>query len=211
LRLRDRPAHRGGAPDELPQRPRRPPRCPGSSRSREAFGSEFIVNGKGPEGLAPADGAAAGCPTIILEGGEVWKVEPAIVEYAVRGVRNVLAALGLVDGTPETPAYQIAVRRTKWVRADCGGFLRFHVAPGELVAKGDALATNTSLLGQEEEVMVAPFDAAVLGMTTLPAVRPGEPVCHLGRLEKGEALDGLATSVMVEEPEHGDGASGGKE
>jgi hypothetical protein len=26
-----------------------------------------------------------------------------------------------------------------------------------------------------------------------------------------EALDGLATSVMVEEPEHGDGASGGKE
>jgi predicted deacylase len=204
-------------------------RDPGARWLAEVFGSEFIINGVGPKGALRRTATRTGCPTIIQEGGEVWKVEPAIVEYAVRGVRNVLAALGLVDGTPETPAYQIAVRRTKWVRADCGGFLRFHVAPGELVAKGDALATNTSLLGQEEEVMVAPFDAAVLGMTTLPAVRPGEPVCHLGRLEKGvkrlerirkhlpedspheEALDGLATSVMVEEPEHGDGASGGKE
>ena len=31
----------------------------------------------------------------------------------------------------------------------------------------------------------APFDAVVIGMTSLPAISPGEPLCNLGRLPKG--------------------------
>ena len=58
----------------------------------------------------------------------------------------------------------------------------------------------------------------MLGMTTLPATRPGEPICHLGKLSgsaseiremrrkvrSGDAfedvMEGLASSVMVVEP-----------
>jgi hypothetical protein len=115
------------------------------------------------------------------------------------------------------------LRKTKWIRANRGGFLRFHVAPGDVVEKAQPIATNTSLLGREAEVMTAPFDAAVLGMTTLPAVSPGEPVYHLGRLEKGarrierivaklpddhpheETRDDLASSMIVVEPPDRDG------
>jgi predicted deacylase len=188
-------------------------------RIAEAFGAQYMVSGKGPVGSLRRSACGVGCPTIILEGGEVWKVEPVIVETAIRGVRNVLIELGLLDGHPIRPAHPVEIEKTKWMRADRGGFLHFHVRPGEFVREGQPLATSTSLLGQDRSVLAAPFAAVVLGMTTLPAVSPGEPVCHLGKLPQGSppppaggaetsaddlrerTMDDLATNVLVVEPE----------
>lgn len=158
---------------------------PKVKRIAEAFGAEVIVNGKGPSGALRREACLAGCPTIILEGGEVWKVEPGIVESATRGVRNVLRELKMLDGDIESPDYQIVVEQSKWIRAERGGFLQFHVKPGQIVRKGQPLATNNTLLGRERSVLEAPFDSVVIGMTTIPAVSPGEPVFNLGKLPKG--------------------------
>jgi len=185
----------------------------------EAFGCEIIINGKGPPGAFRREACAAGCPTIVLEAGEVWKVEPAIVEFALRGIKNVLINLDMLDGQPEKPPYHVIIEKTKWVRAEHGGFLQFYVSPGDIVRKGKAIAANTSLLGRQNDVLEAPFDAIVIGITTLPAVSTGEPVCHLARLPKGarrieqirrrldedslheRLIDDLATNVWVVEPE----------
>jgi hypothetical protein len=67
--------------------------------------------------------------------------------------------------------------------------LQFHVKPGELVAKGQPIATNTNLLGVEKNSLVSPFDGVVIGMTTLPSVAPGEPICHVGKLPSSMRLD----------------------
>jgi hypothetical protein len=98
--------------------------------------------------------------------------------------------------------------------------LQFHVAPGELVEAEQPLATITSLLGTELGSLRAPSDAVVMGMTTLPFVAPGDPVCHLAFPGRGiasirEALEAapegrlahrvrsdLATSLAVEEANH---------
>ncbi|MCA9110038.1 MAG: succinylglutamate desuccinylase/aspartoacylase family protein, partial [Planctomycetaceae bacterium] len=122
---------------------------------------------------------------------EVWKVEPRIVETAARGVKNVLRALGMLEGEVERPNYQVLIEKTKWVRAERGGFLQFHVAPGDIVNACQPLATNTNLLGHERSILYAPFESVVVGMTTLPAVSPGEPVCHLGKLPEGTRAEDL--------------------
>lgn len=152
-------------------------------RLAETFGCEWIISGKGPRGSLRREATRSGCPTIILEAGEVWKVEPMVAAVAIRGVKNVLAALGMINEKRQRPPLQVIIEKTRWTRAERGGFLQFHTAPGEIVRKGQPLATNTSLLGAERDVLVAPFDAVVIGMTTLPAVSPGEPICHLGRLD----------------------------
>lgn len=144
-----------------------------------AFGSELIVSSVGPKGSLRATACKAGCPTIILEAGEVWKVESTYVEYAVHGIANCLKFLNMVEGKPKTPAYRVETDTTKWVRAKSGGFLEFHVAPGDIVDEGDAIATNTNLVGDEKGVVRAPREGIVLGMTTIPSVGPGDPVCHL--------------------------------
>lgn len=187
-------------------------------RLAQAFGSEIIINGKGPQGAFRREACAVGCPTIIMEGGEVWKVEPGIVESAARGIKNVLRNLEMIDGEPESPEYQVIVDKTSWVRAERGGFLKFHVKPGDIVEKDQPLATNTTLLGHERSMLYAPFNSVVIGMTTLPAISPGEPVCHLGKLPpktrpsrirrsrseedslEGQVAEELSTNLVVEEP-----------
>lgn len=184
----------------------------------EAFGSEIILNGKGPSGALRREACHAGCPTIIMEGGEVWKVEPGIVESATRGVKNVLRKLKMLDSPTESPKYRVVIEKSKWIRAERGGFLQFHIKPGDIVEKGEPLATNTTLLGHEHSMLYAPFDAVVIGMTSLPAISPGEPLCNLGKLPKEykpsklrrlrskeggfvqQVSDGLASNFLVVEP-----------
>ncbi len=188
---------------------------PAVARLAGYFGNELVVAGRGPDGAFRREACRAGCPTIVLEAGEVWKVESAVVHHAVHGIRNVMASLGMIDDPTVQPPWRLVIRKSKWVRADLGGFLQFHVAPGDLVRSGDLLATNSSLTGSTLNSLAAPFDAIVLGMTTLPAISPGDPVCHLAsisaedfltvqtaRLCRPESLeerlhDQLATNVMV--------------
>jgi predicted deacylase len=187
-------------------------------RLAESFGSEIIINKKGPKGSLRREATETGCPTIIMEGGEVWKVEPGIVESATRGIRNVLRGLDMLDGEAESPDYQIVIEKSKWIRAKRGGFMQFHISPGDIVEKDQPLATNTTLLGDERNTLHAPFDAVVIGMTSLPAISPGEPLCNLGKLPKGfraadlriqrsdedslehRVSEDLASSVMVIDP-----------
>lgn len=187
-------------------------------RLAQAFGCALIVDGKGPVGSFRREACKAGCPTIILEGGEPNKIEPSVLETGCTGVRNVLIDLGMLNGDPVRPPYQVRIARTTWLRARVGGILRFHVTPGAIVKAGDAIATNFSLLGQQQNSLTAPADGIVLSITTLPAVKPGEPVCHLAipsaqisRLQRSlkshkhsayhQAHDHLATNVHVVPPD----------
>lgn len=148
-------------------------------RLARAFGCELLLHSPGPAGSLRREATRAGCPTIVLEAGEPRKIEPAILQLGVRGVLNVLCELGMVRGQLQPPARQTRIDRTTWVRAQVGGILRFHVAPGALVEADQPLATNTSVFGREQNVLRSPVDGIILGMTTLPLVKPGEPVCHV--------------------------------
>lgn len=159
-------------------------RNPEVRRIAEAFGCEIIMDGQGPKKSLRREACEAGCQTIIMEAGEVFKVEPAIVEATIRGVKNVFIELGMINQQPESPDYQVTVKRSKWIRAEKGGFLEFHVKPGEVVEKGQPLTTNTNLLGRDRHTVLAPFNGIVIGMTTLPSISPGDPICNLGQLPK---------------------------
>jgi hypothetical protein len=147
-----------------------------------AFGCEVIVNSEGPEASMRRTALSTGCATIILEAGEIWKIEPTIVEVGVTGVRNVLIELSMLDGEQVRPEYQAIVDRLLWVRAAEGGLLQFHVAPGDVVEMGQPVATITGLLGEIRRVQNSPISGIVLGMTTLPTVKPGDPICNVAVL-----------------------------
>lgn len=185
-----------------------------------AFGCQLMVDNKGFDGSLRRAACKAGHPTLILEAGEVSKVEPSVLEVGLRGVTNVMAELGMTDREPSPPVYQATIERTQWLRSDNGGLLRFHAGPGEIVEAGQAIASCLTLLGDERGVVEAPEDGIVMGLTTRPLVKPGDPVCNLavprrgiqrirraedGMSEEslhGRLLEDLATSVTVDE--HGE-------
>ncbi len=181
------------------------------------FGCEVIVDKKGDEHSLRQVACEHGVPTINLEAGEALKIESGVVELGARGVHNVLSHLGMISKRAVRPAYQTTVDHSRWVRSQWGGLLRFHVAPGALVDEGTALATCDGFFRDESPAVRAPVSGIVLGMTTLPVIRPGEPVCHLGipdrplstirrQLEKAprtlhrRVQDALKTDVHVVDP-----------
>jgi len=196
---------------------------PDCERLAKAFGAEVIVNSTGPDGSFRKEACKAGCPTIILEAGEALKVESAVQDMTQRGLTHIMTELNMIDVTedlkPDTSPHQMIVQGSSWVRAGYGGFLKFHVAPGETVQKDQPLVTNTGLLGKEFETITSPHNGIVLGMTTMPAVSPGDPILHIAlpdtskqfrTLEKSvdkmeddtlenQVRDDLATSITVEE------------
>jgi len=148
-------------------------------RLAEAFGCELVVSGAGPVGSFRREACKAGCATILLEAGEPLKVEQDVLSVGVTGVRNALIALGMAEGEPVRPRIQIRVRKTTWVRAQVGGILRFHVRPGDLVDTGQPIATNYTIFGKDPTELTSPVDGVVMGLTTIPLVKPGEPICHI--------------------------------
>lgn len=189
-----------------------------TARLATLFGAELIINSPGPVGSLRRSAVTAGCATVLLEAGEVWKVEPSVVEYALRGIRNVLVGLEMIEGEIVEPEFRVVAEETKWMRAEKGGFLKFHVHPGDTVVEDQPISTSTSLSGKNLHTIVAPRDGIVLSMTTLPAVSPGDPVVHLafpserafrkmekaiGKLPDDSLLarlhDDLASNVLVSE------------
>jgi hypothetical protein len=172
---------------------------PGCVKLAESFGAEIIVDSEGPDGSLRREACKAGCPTVILEAGEVWKVEPSVQELTLRGITQVMSKLGMIDvkksEEAEPTPHQIIVSRSSWVRAGVGGFLQFHVAPGETVKKDQPLSTNTGLLGRTLETILSPFEGIILGMTTMPAVSPGDPIVHVARLQSRKEFRSLEKSV----------------
>lgn len=187
-----------------------------TARLATLFGAELVLNSPGPEGSLRREAGKAGCATLVLEAGEIWKVEPPVVEYSLRGIQNVLKGLNMIEGEIVQPPFRMVAEELKWMRAENGGFLQFHVGPGDMVSKDQPIATNTSLVGHHQNVITAPRDAIVLSMTTLPAVSPGDAVAHLafpserafrkmerviGKLPEDGLLsrlrDALATNVLV--------------
>lgn len=157
---------------------------PGAKKLASAFGCTLVVDGKGPLGSFRREATRRGCPTMILEAGEPWKVEPSVLQIGVQGIRNVLNTLGMLKAEPVLPPFQANIRKTYWLRATVGGILKFHVSPGDFVEADQPIVTNYSILGVEQNSITAPTDGIVLGMTTMPAVKPGEPICHIARLTK---------------------------
>ena len=153
---------------------------PAVKKIARAFGSELLVPNKGPMGSLRRSACRARCFTINVEAGAPSKMAPSVIEFGVQGVENVLIELGMLKGSPSKPLYQVQLEKTTWVRAQVGGILRFHILPGDLVERGQALATNYGILGKEQNVLRSPVNGLVLGMATMPTVKPGEPVCHLG-------------------------------
>lgn len=155
---------------------------PDTRRIAEAFGCVMVVDGKGPLGSFRREATKRGCPTIILEAGEPWKVEPSVLQIGTQGIRNVLSELGMLDTPQIKPPFLAKVRKTQWVRATVGGILKFHVSPGDFVEAGQAIVTNYSIMGVEQNVLNSPNHGIILGMTTMPAVKPGEPICNIATL-----------------------------
>ena len=153
-------------------------------RIARAFGSEIIIDNAGSGKTLRSAATGAGVPTIILEAGETFRFQRNMVAHGVTGVRNVLSSLGMIDEKPKEARFQVIIKVSDWVRSTRGGIADIHVRPGEIVYKGDEIASITNPFGREVSTVRSPLTGLIIGITTVPMVNPGDAICHVAKLDR---------------------------
>lgn len=157
-------------------------RVQGVRRLADGFGAEVILDTPGERGMLRREATRAGVPTIVFEAGEPMRFEVPFIERAVRGIRNLLADVGMYPCARHSPKFQVVVKDCKWVRSLRGGILILRVKPGDFVEQGQDLGYNMKPYGKEVSVLHAPFPGLVVGVATHPMAFPGTAVCHILKL-----------------------------
>lgn len=159
-----------------------------------AFGAPFLIDASLRPGSLRDAAEKVGVPVLTYEGGQALRFEDEVIDVGVRGVLRVMAELGMSQDPPPDGAPQVIdSSETHWIRADHGGILDLHVAPGDHVQEQQPLWTVTGPFGRERSQNLSPYEGYVIGMTTLPLVNPGDAVVHI-------AVPGVRDAALIDEP-----------
>ena len=153
----------------------------------QAFGSNVIIAGDGPEGSLRGAATDAGIPTVTVEMGEAHRFQRHLIDRALEGVASVLAEYEVLPTTAvRWPGWRTVIdddSEDTWLRADSGGIVETHHAYGDLVYEGEEVCTIADPFKQDSETVTAPFSGLLVGMLENPVVYPGNPLCHLVELD----------------------------
>jgi len=145
------------------------------------FGLGTIVAGEGPDGSLRREAVKAGIPAIIYEAGEPYRFQPEEIEHGVEGIRNVMAFLGMIEGTGHEIEPGRIYERSTWVRAAAGqgGFFFAKAQLGDRVSKGDVLGRVIDPFTNEENEVIATADGEIVGMAVSQPVLSGYALYHI--------------------------------
>ena len=157
------------------------------ARLARAFGSNVIIDKEGPEGTLRRAAKDTDTPSITIEMGEAHRFQREFIDPALDGVRSVLAEFGMLESaTVAWPGWRTIISGTAektWIRADAGGLVDMRADRGDLVHEGEVIATIANPFKTDDTVVEAPFTGLLVGVLENPLVYPGNPLCHLVKLD----------------------------
>jgi len=146
-----------------------------------AFGLRLIQEPKTEVPGRPANVAASkGVASIMVECGESNnQLLECDIEMQVRGVRNCMKHLAMIEGKPEIPEEQIVSSEIVTLRTNLGGFLSLKRNLGQHVSKGQVFAQITNVFYDLTETITSPVDGYVQRLSTNMTVGCGDRVGHI--------------------------------
>ncbi|KYH26714.1 aspartoacylase [Halalkalicoccus paucihalophilus] len=169
---------------------------PSVERLANAFASNVIIAGEGPEGTLRREASDDGIPTVTIEMGGAHQFQRDLIDEALSGTESVFAEYGLRPKQQvRWPGWRTVIQddlEKTWIRADSGGIVDMHHRRGALVYEDEAICTITNPFMTETDVVEAPFTGLLVGVLENPVVYPGNPLCHLVELD--EAIEHIVSS-----------------
>jgi len=158
-----------------------------TARLAKSFGSNVIIDGRGPGGTLRREATTAGIPTITIEMGEAHRFQRELIDRALSGVESTLAAVELLPTRAvEWPGWRTVIgdERKTWLRADVGGVVEMHAQTGALLEAGEVVCTVSNPFKTEHVQIEVPFPSLLVGVLENPVAYPGNPLCHLVELDE---------------------------
>jgi predicted deacylase len=164
-----------------------------TDRLARVFGAPMVIHSELRDGSLRAAVADKGIPVLLYEGGESLYFNQTAIRVGVRGVLNVMRAIGMLPPSRKKSfGDPVISSKTTWVRASMSGVFDKRVALGDLVRQGDLLGTLSDPLGDDAEDVLAPFTGVVIGQSNLPLAHEGDALINLALVQNaGEAEETL--------------------
>ena len=161
-----------------------------------AFGCEILYRSPSFAGTLGDYARSQGVRVVVSELGGGQQLNEHYIAKGVRGGRNVMKALGMLEGDPELPGRQVIVERMAYIRPHQGGMMLSNVTAsrlGEEVPNGFELASIIDPATFEVlEVISAPFDPSLLVLVR-------EPMTKVDPGDYGFIIADGATAELVDE------------
>ncbi len=144
-------------------------------------------------------------PVLLYEAGEALRFDEVAIRAGVKGVLNVMTALGMRRNPRKHRQPETMIANTsQWVRAPQSGILRALAATGTRVETGERLAYINDPLGENVCEVISPLDGIIIGKTNLPLVFAGEAVFNIAAYEAPERVSDHIEAYHEELTPNGD-------
>jgi predicted deacylase len=154
-------------------------------RMAHAYGARWAVK-SAPTGERPGTlytvAAQNGVAAMLAEsGGRGLLIEEDVVRH-VRGVTNILRAIGALRGEPDPVEPTRVVNSFDWLRSPAEGIFHCRVRVDQQVRKGDVVGDLIDLVGEPLATVAAPVSGVVLFTVTSPAIKKDGLLLAIGAL-----------------------------
>jgi hypothetical protein len=138
----------------------------------------------GAGGPIPLVAALDGKPAVLAEAGSHGILDEAGVAAHMKGFRNAMRHLGMIDGEleVENPS-PLELKRFVGFPAPVDGFWYPEVVKGETIRQGQRLGTMRDFFGETLAVVESTENAAILGVMTIPPRLKGDMLMGVGTLD----------------------------
>lgn len=156
----------------------------------DAFGVPVVLHANVRDGSLRQAVVEREVPMLLYEAGEALRFDEVCIRAGVRGVVNVMRAIGMLPAAKHRKLDKpVVCTKSKWERAPAGGILRPLVALGQRVRRGQAIAMLSDPVGENEMTLVATIEGIVIGRTNLPLVNEGDAIFHLAACDESQAVE----------------------
>lgn len=159
-----------------------------TDRLARAFGTPVVINANLRDGSLRQMASEKGIPILLYEAGEALRFDQLAIKAGVRGIRNVMRAIGMLPeraGRSKKKTVETEeAKGSSWVRSPQAGLFRAVAKIGGRVVKGGVIGAVADAFGEHESSIVAPATGIVIGQAHLPVVNEGDPLYHIARFEE---------------------------
>ena len=123
------------------------------------------------KGANYANSAEHGIPAVITEVGGIGLLKKDDVEMHLKGMRNVLRYVGVLDEEPKKPEGIVEYDNFVWLYTPVKGLFICDIEIGDELKKGQTVGHMEDFFGEELAEIKAPVDGKVLFLTSSPAMK----------------------------------------
>ena len=151
-----------------------------SFKMAEVFNTTFMVESKLRPNSLRQYAEKFKIPNLAFEGGESGRFDGLSISRALQGIKNVLIANEMTEGTLNLLDNLIYINEDKWIRASSSGLFVWSRSSGQFINKGEILGTITDPDNIKVDQVKSKFSGYIIGHNNASVVHIGDALFHLG-------------------------------